>query len=324
LRLLVIGGSGFIGTRLTSVLVREGHQVTVFDRRAPSDERVSYLAGDIRDSRSLSAATANIDTVYHLAAEHRDDLSRPKLYYDVNTTGMRTLVAACRANGVRRIIFTSTVACYGLDKNCPDETAPVSPFNDYGRSKAQAEEILLDWASAEGNQAVIVRLSVVFGESNRGNVYNLLRQIERRRFPMVGDGRNLKSMAYVGNVADFLAWINSNVRSTQVFNYADKPDMSTKELVANARALMGIRGEPIYIPYRAALLLGQACDLAAGLLRKPLPFSKIRVTKFCAETTIDSSKAFRSGFTPRHSLEGALQKTVQNEFLPEEAQRQAR
>lgn len=314
LQITVAGGSGFIGTRLCGVLLEQGHDVAVFDTRRPSLPGVSFFAGDVRDAEALRGAVERAETVFHLAALHTDDVRSTSLYYDVNVEGMRALVEACTRSQVEKIVFTSTVACYGLDVGCPDETAPLAPFNDYGRSKVQAEKILLDWAKTQRRQAIIVRPSVVFGEANRGNVYNLLYQIHRRRFPMVGNGENRKSMAYVGNIADFLAWANTHVSGTDIFNYADTPDLKVKELVTTARALMGLRGEPMRIPYDAAVALGRACDIVSACVGKPLPFSKIRVMKFCAETTIDARKAHASGFTPRYTLDYALRQTIQSEF----------
>src|SRR5690606_34121364 len=107
-----------------------------------------------------------------------------------------------------------------------------------------------------------------------------------------------------------------NVRTTEIFNYADKPDMTTRELVTTARALMGIKGQPLQIPYRFALAVGGACDVVSTLARKTLPFSRIRVIKFCADTTVDASKAHASGFKPKYSLDHALRETIRNEFAP--------
>jgi GlcNAc-P-P-Und epimerase len=245
---------------------------------------------------------------------HRDDIRETALYYEVNVGGMRNLLAACEDASVRKIVFTGTVACYGLDAENPNEDAPTAPFNDYGRSKLEAEDLLRDWAGRTGGHAIIVRPCVVFGEGNRGNVYTLLRQIHQRRFPMVGDGANRKSMAYVANVAEFLAWLAENVDGTQVFNYADKPDLTTREIVHIARTSMGLAGMPLKVPYGLALSLGRACDMVAALTHTTLPFSRIRVVKFCANTMVDAAKAHASGFRARHSLEQALRHTIQHEF----------
>ena len=314
MKVLIVGGSGFIGSRLATVLSERGHSVRIFDKSTPESPGVSFVAGDVRDRSRLVAAVEGMDSVFHLAAVHTDDVRASQLYYDVNVGGMRNLLAACTQARVTKIIFSSTVACYGLNNKNPDENAPLVPFNHYARSKLQAEELLLEWANTPGNTAIIVRPSVVFGERNRGNVYNLLRQIHRRCFAMVGGGENRKSMAYVGNFAEFLAWSHDNVAQTDIFNYADQPDLTMRELVETARALMGIRGRAVRIPYGLALCLGSTCDLLSRISARPLPFSRIRVVKFCADTTVNVSKAHAAGFAPKYPLRVALRETIRAEF----------
>jgi UDP-glucose 4-epimerase len=81
-----------------------------------------------------------------LAAEHRDDVTPVSLYYDVNVEGMKNVLEAMEVNNVKRIVFTSSVAIYGLDKNNPDESFPAEPFNHYGKSKWKAmREVLQEW-----------------------------------------------------------------------------------------------------------------------------------------------------------------------------------
>jgi GlcNAc-P-P-Und epimerase len=94
-----------------------------------------------------------------------------------------------------------------MDSRNLEQTKPaIAPFNEYGRSKYQAEEVFRRWQQEDANQRtlVIVRPTVVFGERNRGNVYNLLKQLASGHFVMVGKGPKYKSMAYVENVAAFL------------------------------------------------------------------------------------------------------------------------
>ena len=104
------------------------------------------------------------------------------------------------------LVFTSSVAVYGFAAPDTDEKGPLHPFNDYGRTKMEAEEVYQEWLKGgTGRMLTIVRPTVVFGPRNRGNVYNLLRQMASGRFAMVGSGKNVKSMAFVENVASFLA-----------------------------------------------------------------------------------------------------------------------
>ena len=90
----------------------------------------------------VSRHLAGAGLVVLLAAEHRDDVSPVSLYYDINVGGLRNVLEAMETNGVKRIVFTSSVAVYGLNKKSPDEDHPADPFNHYGKSKWQAEQVL--------------------------------------------------------------------------------------------------------------------------------------------------------------------------------------
>lgn len=306
-RVLVVGGSGFIGARLCSRLLELGHDVALFDK-APSALHASRLTlGDVRDAEALRGAFSNVDCVIGLAAEHRDDVRPASLYDDVNVGGAANLVTAAANAGVNRIIFVSSVAVYGLGQPHADEAAPLRPDNAYGRSKALAEHVHARWAdSAPQRSLLTLRPAVVFGEGNRGNVHQLAEQIRRGRFAMVGAGSNRKAMAYVGNLVEFIVQHLEGAPGKTVLNYADGPDYSTAELVARLGALFD-RPPPTWrLPYLPALVAGHVLDVLAFLLRRPLPISAARVRKFCAQTQVSTAALEATGFVPPCSLDEAL------------------
>jgi nucleoside-diphosphate-sugar epimerase len=156
---------------------------------------------------------------------------------------------------------------------------------------------------------------VIFGENNRGNVYQLLKQLASGKFLMVGRGRNKKSMAYVHNVSSFLMELVDSPPGIQIFNYADKPDMTVEDLIGTARQAMGIpSGCNFKIPYPVGLLGGYFFDGLSKLTGKTYPISSIRVKKFVAETTVSAKKLEETGFVPPHSLEDGLKRMIQSEF----------
>lgn len=134
MNILVTGGSGFIGTHLVSDLLKEGHRVLIYDRQRSETYPGLCIVGDVRDKEKLADSMHGVDAVYHLAAEHRDDVRPVSLYYEVNVGGAENVVYALGKNGVKRLIFTSTVALYGLNPGEPSEDSPIKPFNDYGWS----------------------------------------------------------------------------------------------------------------------------------------------------------------------------------------------
>ena len=130
---------------------------------------------------------------------------------------------------------------------------------------------------------------------------------------MVGEGKNRKSMAYVENVAGFITHcINTDYKKYHLFNYIDKPDLSTKELISHAESAIGKRILPIRIPYFAGYATAKILDIALGLLKKKNPISAVRVKKFCATTQFDSATIQATGYKAPYSLEKGLEITIRS------------
>jgi nucleoside-diphosphate-sugar epimerase len=315
---IVIGGSGFVGTRLIELLKQDGNlQLKNIDKQPSRFHPEITAIANVLDRDALTPLLKGADAVVLLAAEHRDDVSPTSLYYDVNVQGMRNVLQAMEKNGVKRLVFTSSVAVYGLNKPNPDENHPADPFNHYGKSKWQAEEVLQQWYASHPDWNInILRPTVIFGERNRGNVYNLLKQISGGRFMMIGSGQNKKSMAYVGNIVAFVEYLlKERPQGYNVFNYADKPDFDMNELIAHVGKTLNKRIPATHFPYWLGMLGGYGFDALAFLSRKKLPISSVRVKKFCATTQFDATKAHSSGFVAPYSLGEGLERTLNFEFV---------
>lgn len=316
-KVCLVGGSGFVGTRLIE-LIKNDFKIKNIDKSASHFFQDVTVLGDVRDQERLDSELNGYDTVVLLAAEHRDDVSPTSLYYDVNVQGTRNVLAAMDKNGVKRIIFTSSVAVYGLNKISPNETHPEDPFNHYGKSKWQAEEVLREWYEKDPEQKslTIIRPTVIFGERNRGNVYNLLKQIASGKFAMVGAGNNYKSMAYVGNVVSLIQHIiNTKTVGYEVYNYVDKPDLNMNQLVAEVEASLNKKIPSAHLPYSVGMLGGYCFDLLSKITGKKFAISSVRVKKFCATTQFDATKVHNSGFVAPYTLSQGLDRTLQYEFV---------
>jgi nucleoside-diphosphate-sugar epimerase len=255
--------------------------------------------------------------IINLAAEHRDDVRPLSLYEDVNVGGAKNVCAVAQEKGIKTIIFTSTVAVYGFAPIGTDERGQIAPFNSYGRTKYEAEQICKAWQADAPNERtlVIIRPTVVFGEQNRGNVYNLLRQIASGRFMMVGSGRNRKSMAYVENLAAFIEFSISADPGVHVFNYVDKPDFSMNDLVANVNHILNRKKKYDFkIPYRIGLLIGKVFDLVGAVSGRRFAVSSIRIKKFCANSVYNTA-IDQTGFIAPVALDYAIRQTVRHEFI---------
>ena len=310
----IIGGSGFVGSFLIDEL--KSFEVQNLDKNSsPFFNDITKL-GNILNEDDLNFEK-QISCVVLLAAEHRDDVSPDSLYYDVNVSGTRNVLKAMDKAGIKNLIFTSSVAVYGLNKDDPNENHLEDPFNHYGKSKWQAELVIRSWyeKNPKNKSVTIIRPTVIFGERNRGNVYNLLKQISSGKFIMVGNGLNSKSMVYVRNVVAFIKnRIEKKEIGYNIFNYADKPDFSMTELVKVIEIKMNISILKLKIPYWLGMLGGYGFDLLSFITRKKLSISSVRVKKFCATTQFDASKVC-SVFKSPYSLEEGLNKTLEHEFI---------
>ena len=310
----IIGGSGFVGSFLIKDLI--DFNVQNLDKNPSPFFNDFTEIGDIRFPDQINF-NKEFKTVVLLAAEHRDDVSPISLYYDVNVQGTRNVLEKMDECGIKNLIFTSSVAIYGLNKNNPDENHIHDPFNHYGKSKWQAEKVIKEWYDHDpkNKSVTIIRPTVIFGERNRGNVFNLLKQISSGKFLMIGKGQNKKSMAYVGNVVAFIKdMLEKKETGYHVFNYADKPDFNMNELVSLIEQKMKLSIPKLRILYWAGMIGGYCFDIFSKITGKKLSVSSVRVKKFCATTQFNATKAHNS-FNAPYSLKQGLDKTLEHEFI---------
>jgi len=319
MKIAMIGASGFVGTRLLDLLRQEPQKYDCknIDLLPSHFFNDITVIGDVRKQDQMDRELKGSDIVILLAAQHRDDVSPVSLYYDTNVGGMEVTLKAMEKNGIKRIIFFSSVAVYGLNKENPDENHLPDPFNHYGKSKWQAEQVLQRWYESHRDWNIdIIRPTVIFGERNRGNVYNLLKQISSGRFLMVGKGENRKSMAYVGNIVAFVKFMIDNVTDGyNVFNYIDKPDKNMNQLVTHVSKVLNKHIPATHFPFWLGMAGGYCFDILAKITGKKLTISSVRVKKFCATTEFDATKAHASGFKPPYTLDEGLSRTLEFEFV---------
>lgn len=311
----IIGGSGFVGSFLIKELIKT-HDIQNFDKNnSPFFGDITEI-GNILNKNEL-IFDKSIKTIILLAAEHRDDVSPTSLYYDVNVKGIKNVLDAMDNANIKNIIFTSSVAIYGMNKPNPNENFSPNPFNHYGKSKWKAELVLKEWfqKDSKNKSVTIIRPTVIFGERNRGNVYNLFNQVSSGKFIMIGEGYNKKSMAYVGNVAAFIKkCVDLKAKGYNVYNYADKPDFDMRKLVLTIEKKMKISIPSFSIPYFIGLSAGYFFDFFSFIMNKKFSISSIRIKKFCATTQFNSDKAHKLFKSP-YSIEEGLNKTLDHEFI---------
>lgn len=177
--ILVTGGAGFIGSHACKALARAGFLPVSFDNLSTGHaDAVRFgplVRGDVRDASAIESALRAHDAraVIHFAASAYvgESMADPSKYYSNNVGGMIGLLAGCRAAGVRRVVFSSSCATYGVPETLPiRETSPQRPINPYGRTKLICEEMLRDLDAAEGLAHVSLRYFNAAGADPEGEL----------------------------------------------------------------------------------------------------------------------------------------------------------
>jgi UDP-glucose 4-epimerase len=207
-RILVTGGSGFIGRHVVSELSAEGAKVRVIDLQAHPDPALDIVIGDIADPEALKQAfDGGVDAIVHLAAVTSvlRSLEQPELTFATNVVGTNALLAAGRAAGTTSLAFASTNAVIG-PMNAPkiSEDARLQPLTPYGSTKAAGEMLMAAYTASYGLHCACIRLTNVYGPGMQAKdsiVARLMRAIRLgTTFEIYGDGRQVRDYVHVTDV----------------------------------------------------------------------------------------------------------------------------
>ncbi|MGE0770172.1 MAG: NAD-dependent epimerase/dehydratase family protein [Cyclobacteriaceae bacterium] len=311
-RVLYTGASGFIGSHFLNA--HKGDQIFNLDLNPPEfDRRSEYIQGDIRKRSDVLRAFDLSDpvTVISLAAKHHDFGIGHDEYFDTNEDGTRVVCQAASRHGVKRIVFYSSVAVYGIREEISTEELDPMPDSPYGASKLAGEKILVSWANENPSRSVlIIRPTLVFGANNRANMFNLIRQIDSGLYFHLGEANNIKSIAYVENLVKATLFLLDRMKpGVSIYNYADEPQLTSREIGEIIAASLGKKIR-LTLPKSVGLMLGRPFDLAIRMTGKNLPISTARIRKLGTQTHHSASKLFSEGFVPDFSTKEGLQKMV--------------
>lgn len=208
-RILVTGAAGFLGEHLVRGLHNAGYVVRALVRERPTTvifpEGVEVAVGDLRDARAMRAVTVGCAGVVHLAGKAHVLDEKPSAavdYSGINIVGTRNVLEGAVTGGASRVVFASTVKVFGeTTVGCVDESRTPCPENSYARSKWAAEQVVMDYARKAGFIAVSLRLPMVYGPTQKGNLFRMIAAIDQGCFPPLPHVNNVRSMLHVGNFA---------------------------------------------------------------------------------------------------------------------------
>jgi dihydroflavonol-4-reductase len=304
LKAFVTGATGFVGAHVARVLAEQGADLRLLvrstsDLRNIEGLKADRVTGDLRSAPSLEKAISGCDVVFHVAADYRLWVKDPEQMYRANVEGTRALLEAARKNGVRRVVYTSSVATMGFTSNgtVADENSPVSladMIGHYKRSKFMGEQVAME-AGRAGQDVVIVNPSTPIGEMD-------IKPTPTGR--IVVDFLKKKFPAYVDtglNLVDATECARGHVLALDRGRRGERyilggENLTLKQILDKLAAITGLPSPRVKVPYFMALATGVVDELVTGRLRGKEPRATIDAVR------MGQKKMFVSSAKAEHEL----------------------
>lgn len=299
MKLLVTGGTGFIGSQTTPVLSQGRVATRVLALvehpwEGENAERLKELGIDVRlgsvtDPEFVDRAVEGMDTVLHLAAAQGDMSLSDEHYHHVNVEGTRILLDACTRHGVRRFVHGSTVGVYGNPTGQVSVDSPPAPTNIYGITKLEGERAVRTWEG--GPERVVLRLPETYGPGDR-RLLKLFGPVKRGRFPMIGNGKNLHQPIYVQDLVPlFQLALDSPAAVNDLFLVGGPRAITTTEMVDAVVTAVGGSPPRLRIPMAPMAALAVAMERTLRPLGIDPPLHTRRLDFYRKSFSIDAGKA---------------------------------
>jgi UDP-glucose 4-epimerase len=261
-RYFVTGAAGFIGSNLVDRLLAAGHEVTGYDNLSTGQERFlagagagfAFVRGDLLDAESITRAMAGCDFVFHLAAnaDVRFGTNHPGRDLEQNTVGTFRVLEAMRANGIKRIAFSSTGSVYGEASVFPTpEQAPFPTQTSlYGAAKVAGEGLISAFCEGFAMQAWMFRFVSILGERySHGHIFDFYNQLlaDPTKLHILGNGKQRKSYLYVDDCIDaMLLAIERGTAKVNIFNLGTDEYVEVDDSVAQICDVLGVAPQRSY------------------------------------------------------------------------------
>ena len=315
---LVTGASGRLGRHLVPALLAMGERVRVLHRRSekpPSyPEGVEVVFGDITDRSSLEAAVADVDYVYHLAAIVSHS-APPEVLLEVNYEGTRNLLDACarKAYSLKRFIYVSSISVYGKKPAAlpANEETPLNPSDWYGKTKAMAEEAVMQYAGRM--PVVILRPAVIYGEGFDEAYLPVLAALEKGRMQIIGSGQNVIPFVHVKDVVRALILASRAEKAPgNVYIIASPERMTQRDILRIACRSLGVPFPRSSVPVWVAMLRLMLANIMSALAGGKPKLLEEHLDTISANRYFDVSKAERElGFRASVKLEDGIKEMVE-------------
>jgi nucleoside-diphosphate-sugar epimerase len=323
MRLLVTGGTGFIGSHLAEEGRRRGAEVVVLGLTDRPEERANaellsrlgaeVLAGSITDPELCRRSARGATHIFHLAVAMREGGKSDDFFESINLDGTRHLLQAATTERVQRFVYCSTIGIYGhRAPGITSEESALSPGNIYERTKVTAERLVRDFAQNCGLAAVVLRPADVYGPRDH-RLLKLFKGVSRGRFPLFGAGEGRRHMVYVDDVVS--AFFQACERQEAVGEgliVAGPRACSLRELLDEIKAATGSPRYGIRLPLAPMLALAAVVEDVCAALAVDPPIYRRRMDFFHSDSEFDTSRARRVlAWEPKVDLQEGIRRTFE-------------
>ncbi len=324
MKLLVTGGTGFIGSHLAEEGRRRGSDVAVLGLADRPEERanaellarqgVEIIPGSITDAELCQRAMRGVTHVFHLAVAMREGGKSDEFFETVNLEGTRRLLQAAGAGRVERFVYCGTIGIYGhRAPGITTEASPLHPGNAYERTKVAAERLVRELAPSLKVPFTILRPADVYGPRDQ-RLLKLFRGVSAGRFPLFGDGAGRRHMVYVDDVVSaFFAACERPAAVGEAMIVAGPRPCTLRELIEEVRRATGSGRFGRRLPLAPMLAAAAVVEDVCQVLKLDPPIYRRRMDFFTSDSAFDTSRARRLlDWTPRVELDEGVRRTYED------------
>jgi nucleoside-diphosphate-sugar epimerase/SAM-dependent methyltransferase len=308
MKVLITGGTGFIGSRLALKCLEKGYSVRILgqentpaeseNRKLVEEKGAEVILASVTDRESLFELLKGNDIVFHLAAAQHEMNVPDQRFWDVNVTGTKNMLEASVSAGVKRFVHGGTIGVYGSLEGMIDEQSPCKPDNIYGVTKLEGEKLVLSFR--EKLPVVVIRIPETYGPGDR-RLLKLFKTIDKNVFFMIGDGQNMHHLIYIDDLIEGLLLAATDEEAIgKMFILAGKEPVRTNDMIAVVAEQLGTS-----VPkFRAPLSLFLSLATIAEKVLRPIgiqpPIHRRRMDFFKKSFTFSYEKALNIlGFVPK-------------------------
>lgn len=325
---VIYGGAGYIGSYFAAYLLENdlASRIVFADitkekekiwpqivRRAEEEGKVQYIECDVRNPISAKDLPIECDLIANFAAIHREPGHEDYEYFETNLEGAENVCNWASSVGCQKIIFTSSIAPYGISPKPRTEESLTIPVTAYGSSKLVAEKIHQIWQAGDTKNRIltIVRPGVVFGPGEDGNVPRMIKALRKGYFFFAGNKDTVKAGGYIKELAASMVYVQKlqeeKKQPVALYNFSLENPPTFGEYVNEIKAVAGLSRGVVNVPYQLLLIVAYMIEIIARPLGIKHPFSPVRIRKLVRPNHISPEFLKQNNYPFKYDLRSAFE-----------------